>query len=100
MLTNPTPAGRAELLRVVQGALNGAPLTLAQDALTRDSVLIIDRTERRDAEGRRLVGREMGRPERFQLFKSGSRCILVHERTGQRRELTSVTCAPRPAPGG
>ena len=99
LLTNPTAESRAELVRAVSGALHGAPITLADDALTRDSTLIIERTAPRTADGVPLSGRETGRPEHFRLVKNGSRCMLVHERTGKRWTLTAATCSPVPSPG-
>ncbi len=96
VITSPTEAGRAELLRVVRGALNGAPLTLADDALTRDSSLIVERVRPRDASGLPLDGRVLGAPDRFRLVVNGSRCLLVHERTGKRYRLRATTCAARP----
>jgi hypothetical protein len=95
VISNPTEQSRAELLRVVRRALNGAAVTIANDALTGDSTLIIERTPRRDAQGLPLDGRETGRPERFLLVKNGSRCVLVHERTSRRWTLASTTCSPR-----
>ena len=86
LITTPTAESRAELRRVVSRALNGASLTIADDALTRDSVLIIERAL--------SSGREMGRPEHFRLVKNGARCVLVHERTGKRVTLASAGCAP------
>jgi hypothetical protein len=95
LLTHPTGQSRAELARIVSEALNGAPVTLADDALTAGDTLIIERAIRRDAEDMNLRGRETGRPEHFRLVKSGSRCVLVHVGTGRRWELTSATCSPR-----
>ncbi len=95
VITTPTAESRAELVRVVGRAVNGAPLTIADDALTRDSTLIIERARARGPEGTRLDGRETGRPEHFRLVKDGSRCVLVHERTGKRFRLGSAACAPR-----
>jgi hypothetical protein len=95
VLTNPTAQTHAELVRVVSRAMNGAPVTIADSALTSGDVLIVERTIRRDAQGRELNGREAGRPEHFRLVKSGRRCVLVHERTGRRWTLKSATCAPR-----
>lgn len=74
-----------ELAQAVSAALNGAPVTLAPDALMRDSVLIVEKP---------LTGRDLGRPERFQLIKAGKDCWLVHERTGARTRLASTTCVP------
>lgn len=93
IITQPTAETRAELVGTVRTALNGAPVTIADDALTRESVLIIERAAR-DATGARLDGRDLGRPERFQLFKKGSDCVLVHEGTGKRSTLTSASCLP------
>jgi len=41
-----------------------------------------------------LNGRELGRPEKFQLVKSGSRCVLIQDSSGQRFTLTKIDCAP------
>jgi hypothetical protein len=95
VLTSPTPESRAELARIVEGALHGAPVTLADDALTRDGTLIIERAPARTRDGVPLSGREMGRPEHFRLLKRGSRCVLVHARTGRRWTLKEATCAPK-----
>jgi hypothetical protein len=79
----------------VARALNGASITVADDALTRVSALIIERSRPRNADGVPLSGREMHRPEHFRLVKNGSQCVLVHERTGRRFTLAAATCAPR-----
>jgi hypothetical protein len=95
VLTHPTAEARAELVRCVRDALHGVPVTLADDALTADDTLIVDRTVRRDAQGRPLNGREAGRPERFRLLQQDSRCVLLHEGSGRRFVLQSASCAPR-----
>lgn len=95
VLTAPTDATRAELLRVVSGAMNGAPLTLAADALTTDDTLIVERAARRDAREMNLGGREMGKPAHFRLVKHGSACVLIHVESGRRWTLDSATCSPR-----
>ena len=95
VLMNPTAASRAELGRIVSGALHGAPITLADDALTRDTTMIIERAEPRTPDGVPWSGRERGRPEHFRLVKNGSRCVLVHERTGERWTLKAATCVPK-----
>jgi hypothetical protein len=95
VITHPTAQSRAELARVVSRALDRETVTLADDALTADGTLTVERTRRRDARGLPLDGRETGRPERFRLVQSGARCVLVHERTGRRWTLRSATCSPR-----
>jgi hypothetical protein len=95
VITSPTAKSRAELVRVVSRALNAAPLTIADDALTRDSALIIERARARGPDGAPLTGRDTGKPEHFRLVKNGSRCVLVHEGSGKRFTLASATCSPR-----
>ena len=90
-IVNPTPEGRASLARAVQAAL-GAPVRLADDALTAESTLVIERANHRGPGGIRLQGRELSPPERFQLVKSGGGCVLVHERTGRRFALDHTGC--------
>jgi len=84
LIVDPTPQSRAALLQAVTDALGVQPL-LADDALLRESALLIER--------RHLEGRERSMPERFQLFRVGDRCVLVHERTGQRSPLVETRCA-------
>ena len=93
VLTEVSAPSLAELKRVVSQAMNGAPVRLADDALTHDSDLIVDRAQPRDAAGLPLNGRELGRPEHFRLVKRGPQCILIHERTEKRWILHSATCA-------
>ena len=96
VLTHPTAESRAELRQAVARALNREAVTLADDALTADGTLIVERALRRDAQGRPLQGSETrDRPEHFRLVRNGSRCVLVHEGSGRRFTLKSATCAPR-----
>jgi hypothetical protein len=95
VLTSPTAESHAELLRVVREAMNGAPVTLADNALTADDALIVERAQQPAAKEMNLSGRETGRPDHFRLVKSGSRCVLVHQETGRRWTLESATCSPR-----
>ena len=95
VLTAPTAESHAELVRVLGRALHDAPLTIADDALTRDSALIVEPVRPRGPDGLPLNGRQRGRPEHFRLVKNGASCVLVHERTGKRFPLAAATCAPK-----
>ncbi|MGH8232437.1 MAG: hypothetical protein ACRESY_11500 [Steroidobacteraceae bacterium] len=94
VLIEPDAAARAELKQVISTALNGAPVRLANNALTQASTLVIDRAEARDAAGLPLNGRELGRPEHFLLFQRGTRCILRQERTARQWVLRHAHCTP------
>ncbi|WP_129779065.1 hypothetical protein [Peristeroidobacter soli] len=96
VLTESTPATHAELVKVVSTALNVATVTIADDALTKDSELVIERTPIRDAGGRRVQGRELSQPEHFQLIRANNRCFLVHARTKTEYELLSARCRQLP----
>src|SRR5512144_2563069 len=76
VIVDPTPESRAALQQAVTDALHGLDVLLAPDALTRESVLLL--------EPRHMEGRETRTGEKFRLVKSGAQCVLIHERTGQR----------------
>jgi hypothetical protein len=92
VLTESSEATHAELVKVVSAALNVPTVTIADDALTKDSELVIERAPVRDAGGRRVQGRELSKPEHFQLTRANNRCFLVHARTNTEYELLSAKC--------
>jgi hypothetical protein len=96
IITHPTAASRADLELAVSQALGGAPVRLADDALTRNSLLIVGRAQARDARGLPLNGRELGRPQHFRLLRRGSHCMLLHIESGRSRVLTHTTCRVLP----
>jgi hypothetical protein len=98
LIVSPTAESRAELRLAVQRALHSDPIPLSDDALTRNSLLPIDRIPRRDAQRRLLNGLEIGhRPEVFRLVKNGKSCVLIHDDAEQLRQtLTATSCVPEP----
>ena len=94
VVAEPGTESRAELAAAVGAALGGVPVRLSDDALTRESTLVVERARQRDPSGLPAQGRERGVPERFRLVKNGADCVLIHERTGQRFTLRETTCAP------
>ena len=90
LLANPGPATHDELVRIVSEALHVPTVTIADDALTRESLLVIERRPARDSAGQRLNGREMAAPEQFRLVMDDrGRCTLVHLGTDQRHGLAA-----------
>jgi hypothetical protein len=83
-IVEPTPESRTELQRVVSEALKRESITLADDALTDSSFLLIEPAH--------LMGRDLRKPEQFQLVLSGSGCVLVHTGSGARYELIHTNC--------
>lgn len=92
--TSLTAASKTELEQVVSAANGGVAVTLAEDALTTSSVLIIERGMRRRIEGPPELGRDYGRPQRFQLVIDGGQCFLVQEETELRWLLADTRCEP------
>lgn len=88
-----TEQSRAELARVVSAAFNGQPVTLADDALTRESQLTIERRTPPGPQGRAATGRTLEEPQRFDLVLRTGRCLLVRA-DGREWELTEARCVP------
>jgi hypothetical protein len=96
VIVNQTAETGAELQRVIRNAIGDVSVTLADDALTTSNMLSLEHARPRDPAGRPLNGRELRRPETFELFKRGSRCVLVQSRTGRERTLHHVQCVAAP----
>ncbi len=92
VVIHPTAASRADLERAVSRAFHGARVRLADDALTRDSMVTIGRAQARDVRGLPLNGRELQHPQHFRLMKRGSHCVLLHLETGTAQLLMHTTC--------
>jgi hypothetical protein len=84
---------RAVIAAAVKEMLQGAEVTLGEDALLHDSWISVERMRPRDAKGQLLNGRVLGRPEKFQLVKQQDRCVLVHQGSGKRKVLDSIGCS-------
>ena len=85
LVVDPTAESHAELQHAVSTALGGRRVTIAEDALTKDSMLII--------EPKYLTGRDLRKPEQFRLVLNGSTCVLVHLGSDARLELARTNCA-------
>jgi len=94
-----TAQSRAELARVVSAAFNGQPVTLADDALTRESVLTIERRTPPGEQGRAATGRTLEAPARLNLVLRGAKCFL-RAADGREWELNETQCVPAPAGAG
>ena len=92
VIVSPSAASHADLVAAVTHALGVADITIADDALTTDSSLIIERSRAVDASGRRLSGRDYGKPEIFSLVKNGNQCVLVRTSNATRQVLAKTSC--------
>jgi len=92
LLTNPSVDTQLEIEQSVSAALDGAKITIAPDALTQGSVLTIEQGISRSIDRAPELGRNLGRPEHFQLVIDGPQCVLVHQRTGLHWILKKTEC--------
>jgi hypothetical protein len=80
---------------VVQSSLQkalGQPVLLGPDALVAAYELVIEPTPAR-VDGQRIDGRDIQRrSERFTLLRTGDRCLLRRESTGERIALPGASC--------
>jgi hypothetical protein len=88
-----TEQSRAELARAASSAMNGQLVTLADDALTRESVLLLERRTPPGPQGRAATGRTLEAPVRLELVLRSGRCLLVTA-DGREWELTEARCVP------
>lgn len=125
LLIDPTAATTAELRGVIETVLPGRRILLADDALTKSSLLIVDRRRHQRLEGP-LAGVADETPHRFQLVVRDSHpvsansdgqtreasglatdgsaravatatvCELVHLNTGKRHPLPQTRCRAEP----
>lgn len=100
IIIHPTAASRADLELAVSREFHGTRVRLADDALTRDSLLIVGRAQARDVRGLPLNGRELERPQHFRLIRRGGRCVLLHLETGKSQVLTHTACRALPTGDG
>lgn len=90
-IVDPTAESRAALQQVVNALLN-TEVTIADDALTDTSVLIIERSFPRSLEGANAQGRNMELPFQFRLVINGDDCVLIDQRDQSRHELRDTSC--------
>jgi len=76
---------------VVNTALH-TEVTLAADALTESSLLVIERNPPKSIQGHPSQGRIMEAPLQFRLVVNGEDCILIDQRDRSRYRLENTRC--------
>ena len=94
LITAPDDKSRAALRETISGIFGGRTVPLADDALTRSSLLLIERNLRGSLDAPPATGRVMEEPIRFRLVKSGDDCVLVDLRDESRHLLPDTACVP------
>jgi hypothetical protein len=94
VIAAPTEQSRAELERVLSSAFDGQSIRVAPDALTRDSMLAIERRTPPGPQGRAATGRTLEPPVQFKLILRDTRCVLVRVADGREWQLAEARCVP------
>ena len=90
-ISEATDASRAALQEAVNTALHSSVM-LADDALTKSSVLTVELNPPAKIQSPNPLGRDMGRPIQFRLVLNQSACILIDQRDGSRYVLNGTSC--------
>ena len=94
LLTSSTEGSRLAIQQAVKRSLgNRGDILIAPDALTKSSILIIDKKPVRRIDNQNS-GRRLTRGDRFRLVLNSNRCYLVHLEGTARFELPDTTCKP------
>ena len=94
VITNPTEASRVALRSTLAEIFAGREVTVADDALTLSSTLVIEYGPRDSIGTPPATGRRVDRPLEFNLVRNGADCILIDLRNLSRHVLADTTCVP------
>lgn len=92
LIIQPDEASRSALRSTLSEIFGGRDITLADDALTRTSMLVLEPTLRQKLDRRQSLGRVVTKPFIFRLVKHGDLCILVDLRDDKAYPLTDTRC--------
>ena len=87
-------ASRAALGKTLSDVFAGQEIPLADDALTRSSILTLQHNPGNQPQSQAATGRVVSAPIQFQLVKTGDGCFLVDLRDEKRYLLENTSCAP------
>ena len=94
VITNPDDNSRAALKAALAASFGGRDVAIADDALTKTSLLTVEREPRRTIDSPSPGGRILTEPYRFRLVSNGQDCVLVDLRDDSRHVLADTNCAP------
>lgn len=94
LIVQPDQDSRAALQATLSGLFGGSEVRLADDALTRTSLLTLEPGFQKNLSDPPATGRVLSAPYRFQLIKNGDNCVLIDLRDATRHLLADTTCIP------
>jgi hypothetical protein len=94
LITQPDASSRAALQATLSDLFGGIEIRLADDALTRSSLLTLAVGAQSTLVEPAAGGRIVSEPYRFRLVLNGEDCILIDLRDDSRHRLADTTCMP------
>ena len=94
VIADPTEVSRADLRATLMEIFGERRITVAEDALTSTSLLVLEQGPQRTGGPEDVSGRQMLPPLRLRLVKNGDDCVLVDLRDDSRHLLADTNCRP------
>lgn len=94
LIVDPDDASRSALQATLSRLFGGYPVLIADDALTRSSLLVLESGPQKSADNLSAKGRVLEQPYRFRLVKNEDECVLIDLRDGSRHVLANTACVP------
>jgi hypothetical protein len=99
-LVQPAPEACLAQIQDFAAAVTGQRITLGPTVFSIGDELVLERSTRRDAQGRPLDGRERAAaPQVFRLTLRGALCVVSHPDSARKAELAACTCVPLASAG-
>lgn len=94
VITEPDDASRAALRNTLAEIYDDRRITIADDALTTTSLLILEIGPPRTGAATDVGDRQTERPLRIRLVRNGDDCVLIDLRDDSRHALADTNCVP------
>ncbi|MCG9754048.1 hypothetical protein L1D40_02260 [Shewanella insulae] len=94
IISEPSAESLTELEAAIAKLLQIDKVTLAADAFTQNSRLVLERHPHRDPNGQLLMGRSFELPQIVQLWISGDECFVADTEEHRSAPLTVTRCTP------
>ena len=96
LISQPDANSRAALQATLSGLFGGIEIRLADDALTRSSLLTLELGAQSARVDPAASGRVVSAPYRCRLVRNGDDCILIDLRDASRHRLADTACIAEP----
>lgn len=94
VVTSITPASKAQLQQAIKSLLY-RDITIADNAFSQTSDILIERAVIKDERGLPIMGRNLGQALKLSLMTDGKNCFLQSSETGTEKvAVSAIGCKP------